>query len=85
VDGQQRVEGWKAEGLLAGCDGLRFRSVHGSERENSETETSLDFALDCGYIAIEEHAHLVALNGEVGKMLGSMIRNPEPFLIRPKA
>ena len=59
---------------LTDCDG-----------EAGETDTSLDFALDCGYITIEEHAHLVALNVEVGKMLGSMIRNPEPFLIRPKA
>ena len=59
---------------LTDCDG-----------ENGETETSLDFALDCNYITTEEHAHLVSLYVEVGKMLGSMIRNPEPFLIRPKA
>jgi four helix bundle protein len=55
---------------LTDCDG-----------ENSETETSLDFALDCGYLQREEHQTLVAIAREVGKMLGSMIQNPEPFLL----
>jgi len=55
---------------LTDCDG-----------ENGETETSLDFARDCGYIAVKEHAELVALCLEVGKMLGSMIQRPEPFLL----
>ena len=55
---------------LTDCDG-----------ESGETDTSLDFALDCGYISNEQHAHLVALNTEVGKMLGSMIKNPTPFLL----
>lgn len=58
---------------LRDCDG-----------ENGETDTSLDFAHDCGYITVEEHAHLVSLNVEVGKMLGSMLRNPTPFLLSPK-
>ena len=55
---------------LADCDG-----------ENSETDTCLDFALDCGYITTQEHVHLTACCTEVGKMLGSMILNPRPFLI----
>jgi four helix bundle protein len=49
--------------------------------ENSETDSSLDFALDCQYITQEQHADLVALCREVGKMLGSMINNPRSFLI----
>ena len=56
---------------LTDCDG-----------ENSETDTSLDFARDCGYLNVEEHCDLSTRCGEVGKMLGSMIRNPMPFLIR---
>jgi len=56
---------------LTDCDG-----------ESNETDTSLDFALDCGYITTEQHAHLVELNNEVGKMLGSMILNPAPFLLK---
>jgi four helix bundle protein len=55
---------------LTDCDG-----------ENSETDTSLDFARDCGYITAEQHAELVGLCQEIGKMLGSMIKNPDPFLI----
>ena len=55
---------------LTDCDG-----------ENSETDSSLDFAKDCGYIGNEQHVELVALCQEIGKMLGSMINNPKPFLI----
>ena len=57
---------------LTDCDG-----------ENGETDTSLDFALDSGYITEAQHAEFVALNAEVGRMLGSMIKNPAPFLLTP--
>jgi len=55
---------------LTDCDG-----------ENSETDTSLDFSKDSGYITLEQHREMVALCQQVGKMLGSMINNPQPFLI----
>ena len=55
---------------LTDCDG-----------ENSETDTSLDFAKHCNYISPEEHGNLSMLCAEVGRMLGSMIQNPTPFLI----
>jgi four helix bundle protein len=54
---------------LTDCDG-----------ENSETDTSLDFAKDCEYISADEHKNFTARCSEVGKMLGSMIQNPGPFL-----
>ena len=54
---------------LTDCDG-----------ENSETDSSLDFAKDCGYITVEQHGELTSLCREIGKMLGSMIHNPGPFL-----
>ena len=54
---------------LTDCDG-----------ENSETDTSLDFAKDCGYLTEEQHLELTNLVIEIGKMLGSMLRNPAPFL-----
>lgn len=57
---------------LTDCDG-----------ENSETDSSLDFALQCGYMNGDDHASLTAACEEIGKMLGSMIRNPEPFLLTP--
>ncbi|MCI0361055.1 MAG: four helix bundle protein [Planctomycetaceae bacterium] len=55
---------------LTDCDG-----------EVNETDSSLDFARDCGYISPEEHRTLVDIGHEVGKMLGSMIRDPDPFLL----
>jgi len=55
---------------LTDCDG-----------ENSETDSSLDFAKDCGYINDDVHKKLTNKNREIGKMLGSMITNPKSFLI----
>jgi len=55
---------------LTDCDG-----------ESNETVTSLNFARDCGYISSEEHAELTSVCQEVGKMLGSMINKPGPFLL----
>ena len=55
---------------LTDCDG-----------ENSETDSSLDFAKDCGYITVKQHAELTLFCQEIGKMLGSMIKNPSSFLI----
>jgi len=56
---------------LTDCDG-----------ENSETESSLDFALDCNYITLEQHTELVLLSEEIGKILGGMLKNPSSFLTR---
>ena len=58
---------------LTDCDG-----------ENSETNSSLDFAYNCGYISSEEHKDLTNQTSEIGKMLGSMIKNPHSFLINQK-
>ena len=55
---------------LTDCDG-----------ENSETDTSLDFAKDCAYITAEVHKELTDICQEIGKMLGTMIRQPQSFLI----
>jgi four helix bundle protein len=55
---------------LTDCDG-----------ENAETDSALDFAWQCGYISSEQHSSLTGICEEVGKMLGSMIKNPGPFLV----
>jgi four helix bundle protein len=55
---------------LTDCDG-----------ESNETDTSLDFARDCGYITVAEYDELAAQNRSVGRMLGSMIKDPSGFLI----
>jgi len=53
-----------------------------SDGEATETQVWLDFARDCAYISIDEHSHFISKYVEVGKMLGSMIANPEKFLPR---
>lgn len=56
---------------LTDCDG-----------ENSETETALDFAKDCDYIPEKKYLELIKRNRSIGRMLGTMIKNPKPFLIK---
>src|SRR5436305_5670418 len=46
---------------LTDCDG-----------ENSETDSSLDFARDCQYISADEHQVLTGKCAEIGRMLGQM-------------
>ncbi len=58
---------------LTDCDG-----------ENNETDTSLDFALDCEYITEEQHQELTDINHSIGRMLGTMIMNPVPFLLNKR-
>ncbi len=55
---------------LTDCDG-----------EINETDTSLTSAKDCEYLTPEEYADLSAVCAEVGRMLGAMIKNPDPFLL----
>lgn len=54
---------------LTTCDG-----------ENSETDTWVDYALDCGYISPDVHRELVGKIAHIGAMLGKMMHNPKPFL-----
>ena len=53
---------------LTDCDG-----------EATETQVWLDFSLDCGYMSKENHDHLTTGYEEVGRMLSSMMANPEKF------
>src|SRR6266404_778327 len=55
-----------------------------SDGENSETDSSLDFARDCEYISTDEHAQLTARCSEIGRMLGTMMKKAESFL-RPRS
>ena len=56
---------------LTDCDG-----------ESAETETSLQFAKDCGYITESTFLELTDRNRSIGRMLGAMLRNPGPFLLK---
>ncbi|AWI08185.1 four helix bundle protein [Ereboglobus sp. PH5-5] len=52
-----------------------------ADGELLESENWLRFARSHGYINQPEFDEHVELAREVGRMLGSMIRNPEPFLL----
>jgi four helix bundle protein len=54
---------------LTDCDG-----------ENAETDTAIEFGLDCGYLDAPTHARLAGLNGSIGRMLGTMLRDPGMFV-----
>ena len=56
---------------LTDCDG-----------ENSETGTWLDFAYSCGYLSSEDFERLSQLCRQIGGMLGAMLKNPSPFIIK---
>jgi four helix bundle protein len=56
---------------LTDCDG-----------ENSETDTWLNFARDCGYLGDDDWARLSERCTAVGKMLGAILNNPDPFLLK---
>src|ERR671919_216805 len=53
---------------LTDCDG-----------ENSETDSCLDFAKSCEYITAECHSELTNLSQQIGRMLGSMVKDPSSF------
>ena len=53
---------------LTDCDG-----------ETAETDSSLDYARDCGYITDEEHQRLTQNCERFGAMLGKMIRSARSF------
>jgi four helix bundle protein len=56
-----------------------------ADGENSETETWLDFAHDCGYLPKDDHTAFVEKRREIGAMLGSMISDPSSFVLKPIA
>lgn len=53
---------------LTDCDG-----------ENSETDSSLDFAYACGYISKEQYEQLTSRCAEIGRMLGAMMKKAASF------
>lgn len=53
-----------------------------SDMENTETQVSLDFALECKYISQEKYNDLIEKSEEVGRLLNHMIENPEKYIPR---
>ena len=50
-----------------------------ADGEAAETQVWLDFARDCEYLPIAHHAELVKGYEEVGKMLGTMMSDPDKW------
>jgi four helix bundle protein len=50
-----------------------------SDMENTETQTWLNFALECKYIALNQFDELKEISKEVGKLLDYMMHNPAKF------
>ena len=51
-----------------------------SETENTETEVWLNFSKDCKYLAPEKYSDFMSRNTEVGKIIWTMINNPDKFI-----
>jgi four helix bundle protein len=56
-----------------------------SDGENHEVEHWLLTALEDGYLAQKDFVELLELKREVGRMLGGMIQDPKPFLLRSES
>lgn len=50
-----------------------------SDGEQAETQHWIDTALACEYIAEQVHTGLMKQCSEIGRMLGKMMADPEPF------
>jgi four helix bundle protein len=50
-----------------------------SDGEQAETQHWLDTAFACQYISADDYYRLLNRCREIGRMLGSMMSNPEPF------
>ena len=74
------VWGYAPEGAKRRYEAHFLSKLSDCDGENSETDSSVDFAQDCGYISGEQHERLAAQCAEVGRMFGGMIRKPESFL-----
>ena len=53
-----------------------------ADGENGETDTWLDYALDCKYLHAGDHSWLAEENRAVGSMLGAMLKNSQSFLTK---
>lgn len=72
-----------AEGFRKRRYPLHFVSkLTDADAENAETQVWLKFAVNCGYVGLEDIAPIVDLSVEVGRMLGEMIAHPDKWCDR---
>lgn len=53
--------------------------VSDADMEHSETQVWIDFALACNYISDDKGKELTGLNDEVGRLINSVLQNPEKY------
>ena len=53
-----------------------------ADMENTETQVSLDFAMECKYISQEYYISLIDKSEEVGRLLNHMVEKPEKYMPR---
>ncbi len=81
LNGSRHIQrGYAPEGAKRRYEAHFISKLTDCDGENSETDSSLDFAFDCGYITEKEHIETTQLCEEIGKMLGRMIKDPGGFL-----
>jgi four helix bundle protein len=49
------------------------------DMENTETLVWLDFSYFCKYISKEKYEYHIALNSEIGKLIGHALANPDKY------
>ena len=64
--------------------GYFVNKISDADGENSETIVWLEFSLASNYITAEQEEELELNAEEVGRMLNSMLQNPEKFLPKEK-
>ncbi len=53
-----------------------------ADAENLETQTWLNFALECGYLEQQDFNEFIQASEEVGRLLGGMLAKPESFCLK---
>jgi four helix bundle protein len=53
-----------------------------ADGEQGETQHWLDTSLACGYVSPTTHAALLGKCKDIGRMLGGMLADPEPWCMR---
>ena len=61
------------------CTNYFISKLTDSDAENSETNTWLEFSLNCSYINKETFDRLNIKSNEIGKLINYMINNPNKF------
>lgn len=85
TDQIRRSSGSVAVNIAEGCRKRQYpkafaNKMPDSDAEATETQVWLEFSKDCGYLSEDICQKLLEKYKQVGRMLGSMMTNPEKFI-----